>query len=84
MDLREKVHHLPVEPGVYLYKDAQGKVIYVGKAKSLRARVRTYFSDDHLERKSAARIRFAVLERGQHQSARSDVCLLPASYLSRK
>jgi len=48
MDIREKVHHLPLEPGVYLYKDAQGKVIYVGKAKSLRARVRTYFSDDHL------------------------------------
>lgn len=49
MDLREKVIHLPIDPGVYLYKDAQGKVIYVGKAKSLRARVRTYFSDDHLD-----------------------------------
>lgn len=49
MDIREKVHHLPLEPGVYLYKDAQGKVIYVGKAKSLRARVRTYFSEDHLD-----------------------------------
>jgi excinuclease ABC subunit C len=45
MDLREKVAHLPLNPGVYLYKDAQGKVIYVGKAKSLRARVRTYFAE---------------------------------------
>ena len=48
MDLREKVAHLPLDPGVYLYKDAQGKVIYVGKAKSLRARVRSYFAEDRV------------------------------------
>ena len=35
-------------PGVYLYKDAEGKVIYVGKAKSLRHRVRSYFMEDRL------------------------------------
>jgi excinuclease ABC subunit C len=39
---------LPLGPGVYLYKDAAGRVIYVGKAKSLRLRVRSYFSDDRL------------------------------------
>jgi excinuclease ABC subunit C len=48
MDLREKVAQLPLEPGVYLYKDAAGRVIYVGKAKSLRHRVRSYFSEDKL------------------------------------
>jgi excinuclease ABC subunit C len=48
MDLREKVSQLPSLPGVYLYKDAGGRVIYVGKAKSLRSRVRNYFSDDNL------------------------------------
>ncbi len=48
MDLRERVAQLPLEPGVYLYKDAGGRVIYVGKAKSLRNRVRSYFSDDKL------------------------------------
>src|SRR5579871_3867002 len=48
MELREKVAQIPLEPGVYLYKDAAGRVIYVGKAKSLRARVRSYFSDDKL------------------------------------
>src|ERR1700716_4388621 len=48
MDLRERVANLPLEPGVYLYKDAHGKVIYVGKAKSLRSRVRSYFSEDRL------------------------------------
>ena len=48
MDLREKAAQLPVAPGVYLYKDAGGTVIYVGKAKSLRHRARSYFSDDKL------------------------------------
>src|SRR3954452_20860581 len=48
MELREKVGQLPFSPGVYLYKDAGGRVIYVGKAKSLRNRVRSYFSDDKL------------------------------------
>src|SRR5579871_4721648 len=48
MDLREKAAQLPLAPGVYLYKDAAGRVIYVGKAKSLRARVRSYFSEDRL------------------------------------
>src|SRR5437667_7812549 len=46
MDIREKVAQLPLDPGVYLYKDAQGRVIYVGKPKSLRARVRKYFAED--------------------------------------
>ncbi len=48
MELREKVAQLPVAPGVYLYKDAGGRVIYVGKAKILRNRVRSYFSEDKL------------------------------------
>ncbi len=36
---------IPVEPGVYRFRDAQGRVIYVGKAKSLRARLNSYFQD---------------------------------------
>src|SRR6266568_8412117 len=48
MELREKVAQLPLAPGVYLYKDAGGRVIYVGKAKSLRLRVRSYFSEDRI------------------------------------
>src|SRR5664279_5385183 len=48
MELRDKVGQLPFAPGVYLYKDGGGRVIYVGKAKSLRNRVRSYFSEDKL------------------------------------
>ena len=43
MDLIQKIRTLPTSPGCYLYKNAEGAVIYVGKAKNLRARVRSYF-----------------------------------------
>jgi len=43
MDLHQKIRTLPAQPGCYLYKNAEGEVIYVGKAKNLRARVRSYF-----------------------------------------
>jgi excinuclease ABC subunit C len=43
MEPREKAAALPESPGVYLFKDAGGKVLYVGKARSLRNRVRSYF-----------------------------------------
>jgi excinuclease ABC subunit C len=42
MDLYEKIRSLPTQPGVYLYKNAEGEVIYVGKAINLRSRVRSY------------------------------------------
>lgn len=45
--LREKLKRLPDRPGVYLFKNAAGEVIYVGKAVSLRNRVRSYFQSPH-------------------------------------
>jgi excinuclease ABC subunit C len=45
----EKVPHLPESPGVYLWRDREGTVLYVGKAKRLRSRVRSYVNGDHTE-----------------------------------
>jgi excinuclease ABC subunit C len=42
--VRQKLESLPAEPGVYLMKDSQGEVVYVGKAVNLRSRVRSYFT----------------------------------------
>ena len=44
----EKIPHLPESPGVYLWRDADGTVLYVGKAKRLRSRVRSYVALDQL------------------------------------
>ncbi len=44
MDLEEKASSLPLQPGVYLFKDAAGTILYVGKARQLRNRVRSYFA----------------------------------------
>lgn len=50
-----KLRLLPAAPGVYLHKDAHGKVLYVGKAKRLNARVRSYFQDlEHKDAKTRA------------------------------
>jgi excinuclease ABC subunit C len=45
----DKIPHLPESPGVYLWKDADGTVLYVGKAKRLRSRVRSYANLDRIE-----------------------------------
>jgi excinuclease ABC subunit C len=49
MDLLAKIRTIPTEAGVYLYKNAEGEVIYVGKAKNLRSRVSSYFHEGRWE-----------------------------------
>jgi excinuclease ABC subunit C len=49
MDLAAKIRTLPTSAGVYLYKNAEGEVIYVGKANNLRSRVSSYFREGRLE-----------------------------------
>ncbi len=54
MPLEEKLKEIPSSPGVYLHKNAAGKVIYIGKAKNLRSRVRSYFRARPFDRKTDA------------------------------
>jgi excinuclease ABC subunit C len=49
VDILQKIRTIPTEPGVYLYKNAEGEVIYVGKAKNLRSRVGSYFREGRWE-----------------------------------
>lgn len=60
LDLREKVRLLPPQPGVYQFLDAEGRILYVGKAKSLRDRVGSYFLRDLPNGKTAALVRNIV------------------------
>ena len=61
MDLLQKIRSIPAEPGVYLYKNAEGDVIYVGKAKNLRSRVASYFHEGRWEdSKTGTLVREAV------------------------
>lgn len=65
--LREKARTLPVQPGVYLWKDEEGRVLYVGKAQDLRSRALQYFGPQEDERKAflmkqARNVDFLVVE----------------------
>jgi excinuclease ABC subunit C len=61
MDLYEKIRALPTQPGCYLYKNAEGEVIYVGKAKNLRQRVRSYLLEaSQADAKTGSLMREAV------------------------
>jgi excinuclease ABC subunit C len=61
MELREKVSTLPAQPGVYLFRDANGTIIYIGKATSLRHRVTSYFLESKwLDAKTGSLVREAA------------------------
>ena len=61
MDLQQKIRSLPASAGVYLYKNAEGEVIYVGKAKNLRNRVSSYFHESReYDAKTGTLVREAV------------------------
>jgi excinuclease ABC subunit C len=58
VDVDEKVSSLPLQPGVYIFKDAAGTILYVGKARVLRNRVRSYFAGSRaLDAKTGSLVR---------------------------
>ena len=60
-ELELKLKNLPTSPGVYMFKNGKGKIVYIGKAKNLRNRVRTYFqSKSNLDDKTRRMISQAV------------------------
>ncbi len=60
--LAERIHELPDRPGIYIFRDAAGKPLYVGKAKSLRKRASSYLTRDHEPRLAAMVAEAADLE----------------------
>ncbi len=81
--LAQRIHELPDKPGIYIFKDAGGKVLYVGKAKSLRKRVTSYLSRDHEPRlavmmSEAVDLEFVVTD------SESEALLLENNWIKRK
>lgn len=75
---------LPVTPGVYLYKDAQGTIIYVGKARNLRKRILSYFRDaSALSPKTVAMIGHAASLETLSTGTEKEALLLEASLIKR-
>jgi excinuclease ABC subunit C len=60
MDLKEKVKNLPSCPGVYLMKDSKAQIIYVGKAKNLKNRVRSYFQNSKAHPKKIIKLKASL------------------------
>ena len=60
-NLKSKVSSIPTSPGIYFFKNNKDKIIYIGKAKSLRNRVRSYFSGiDKKDAKTQVMVRHIV------------------------
>ena len=56
MSLKEKIKQVPKKPGVYFFKDKDDEIIYIGKAKILKNRVRSYFNKSNKDLKSKVMI----------------------------
>jgi excinuclease ABC subunit C len=81
--LAERIRELPDKPGIYIFKDAAGKVLYVGKARSLRKRAASYLSRDHEPRLAAMVAEAADLEFVVTDSE-SEALLLENNWIKRR
>ncbi len=74
---------IPSAPGVYLYKDSAGHIIYVGKARILRRRVLSYFREDGLPQKTLAMLRHAASLETLTTTTEKEALLLEASLIKK-
>jgi excinuclease ABC subunit C len=81
--LAQRIRELPDRPGIYVFKDAAGKVLYVGKAKSLRKRASSYLTRDH-EPRLAAMVAEAVDLEFVVTDSESEALLLENNWIKRK
>lgn len=81
LDVREKVKLLPHTPGVYQFLDAEGTILYVGKAKDLRHRVTSYFAKTHTDGKTNILVRKIVDLRVIHVPTEFEALLLENSLI---
>src|SRR4051794_3091342 len=81
--LAERIRALPDRPGIYIFKDAEGKVLYVGKAKSLRKRASSYLARDH-EPRLAAMVAEAVDLEYVVTDSEAEALLLENNWIKRK
>ncbi|HOZ41377.1 MAG: excinuclease ABC subunit C [Flavobacteriales bacterium] len=81
LDVREKVRLLPHSPGVYQFFDADGTILYVGKAKDLRHRVGSYFAKEHHDGKTRLLVRKIVDLRVIHVPTEFEALLLENSLI---
>ncbi len=81
--LAQRIRELPDRPGIYIFKDAAGKVLYVGKAKSLRKRASSYLTRDH-EPRLAAMVSEAVDLEFVVTDSESEALLLENNWIKRK
>ncbi len=81
--LAERIRRLPDRPGIYVFKDGAGKVLYVGKAKSLKKRVSSYLARDH-EPRLAAMVSEAVDVEFVVTGSESEALLLENTWIKKK
>ncbi len=80
----ERPNAIPTSPGVYLYKDKGGRIIYVGKARNLKKRVLSYFRpDEQLTAKTRAMMSHAVSVEFLTTSTEKEALLLEASLIKK-
>ena len=81
-ELKNIAHNLPDDPGVYRFYDKAGKIIYVGKAKSLRKRVSSYFGKSHVGKTKVMVSRVAEIQHTVVESE-SEALLLENNLIKR-